>query len=582
MKRKVLMKIVMTLLVIFVITVSPVLAMTYSYDDLGRLTSVTFDSGQSTTYSYDSAGNMLSITNNLGDRLITAYSLAAQTGPDTIDSSKQTVTVTVNNGTDVTKLIAAFTLSDGSSNAQVGSTAQVSGTTANDFTKSVIYRVIAADGSELDWTVTVTLANNTNLVTAYSLAAQTGPAVIDSTNHTVAMTVKSGTDVTNLVATFTLPVGASAQVGSTAQVSGTTSNNFTNPVIYKVTGADGSEQDWTVTVTVGVHAAPISETLTVSNPSTAGFTVALSPALTGLSSDFTLMDGSTPVTIGSATDNGNGTSYTIAATLTAGKTYTITATDTGYTFGTAQNVAVPSEPATTTYAVSGVISNANGPLVGATVFAGSGNSTTTGTDGTYTLNLSTGDFTLTVSKTGYQTGTISGTVKGTAVSNENLILTATAAPTLSGIAITTPATKLSYTVGDALDLTGLVVTGTNSDNSTNHEAITATNVTGFDSSVAAANQTLTITIGGKTTNYMITIQAAQSFVVGDVDGNGVFDLTDYGYMKLYLLGKISSFPASYGMQSGKVCSDGTSTPDLVDYGYMKLMLLGKISKFPIQ
>ena len=137
-------------------------------------------------------------------------------------------------------------------------------------------------------------------------------------------------------------------------------------------------------------------------------------------------------------------------------------------------------------------------------------------------------------------------------------------------------------MGDALDLTGLVVTGTNSDNSTNHEAITATNVTGFDSSVAAANQTLTITIGGKTTNYMITIQAAQSFVVGDVDGNGVFDLTDYGYMKLYLLGKISSFPASYGMQSGKVCSDGTSTPDLVDYGYMKLMLLGKISKFPIQ
>jgi YD repeat-containing protein len=158
MKRKFLMKIMMTLLVIFVITVSPVLAMSYSYDDLGRLTSVTYDSGQNTTYSYDSAGNMLSTTNSLGNKLITSYSLAAQTGPAIIDSLHQTVAITVNNGTDVTNLVTTFTLSDESSNAQVGSTAQVSGTTSNDFTTPVIYKVTAADGSEQDWTVTVTTA----------------------------------------------------------------------------------------------------------------------------------------------------------------------------------------------------------------------------------------------------------------------------------------------------------------------------------------------------------------------------------------------------------------------------------------
>ena len=83
-----------------------------------------------------------------------------------------------------------------------------------------------------------------------------------------------------------------------------------------------------------------------------------------------------------------------------------------------------------------------------------------------------------------------------------------AAPvTLSSIAVTTPATKLSYTVGDALDFSGLVVTGTYSDTTTQVETVTAANVTGFNSSAPAANQVLTITIGGKTTSYMVNIVA---------------------------------------------------------------------------
>jgi len=93
---------------------------------------------------------------------------------------------------------------------------------------------------------------------------------------------------------------------------------------------------------VTVPSAAIGETLTVSNPSNSGFTVALSPALVGLtSSDFTLLDGSTPVAISSASTADNGTTYTIAATLTVGKTYSITATKTSYTFGLAQNIVVP-------------------------------------------------------------------------------------------------------------------------------------------------------------------------------------------------------------------------------------------------
>ncbi|MDO8505746.1 MAG: cohesin domain-containing protein, partial [bacterium] len=79
------------------------------------------------------------------------------------------------------------------------------------------------------------------------------------------------------------------------------------------------------------------------------------------------------------------------------------------------------------------------------------------------------------------------------------------APTLSSIAITTPATKLSYTVGDVLDLTGLVVTGTYSDASTQVETVTTSNVSGFDSSAPATGQVLTITVGGQIATYTVDI-----------------------------------------------------------------------------
>lgn len=79
--------------------------------------------------------------------------------------------------------------------------------------------------------------------------------------------------------------------------------------------------------------------------------------------------------------------------------------------------------------------------------------------------------------------------------------------TLSSIAITTPATKLSYFVGEPLDITGLVVTGTYSDVSTKVETITTANITGFNSSAPVAGQVLTITIGEKTTTYTVDIVA---------------------------------------------------------------------------
>jgi len=82
-------------------------------------------------------------------------------------------------------------------------------------------------------------------------------------------------------------------------------------------------------------------------------------------------------------------------------------------------------------------------------------------------------------------------------------------PTLSSIAITHPANKLTYTVGESLDITGLTVTGTYDyrNPSTKTETVTLSDISGFNSSSPAVGQILTITVGGKTTTYTVTITA---------------------------------------------------------------------------
>ena len=79
------------------------------------------------------------------------------------------------------------------------------------------------------------------------------------------------------------------------------------------------------------------------------------------------------------------------------------------------------------------------------------------------------------------------------------------------------------------------------------------------------------------TSGQITVN---NYVIGDVDGSGAFDVTDYGYLKLFLLGKISTLPSQNSQFAGDV--DGSGLIDITDYGYMKLRLLGKITKFPIE
>jgi hypothetical protein len=69
---------------------------------------------------------------------------------------------------------------------------------------------------------------------------------IDETAHQITLFMPDDISATGLITTF-LTTGASVAVNGVAQVSSITHNDFTNPVIYRVTASDGSTADYAVT-----------------------------------------------------------------------------------------------------------------------------------------------------------------------------------------------------------------------------------------------------------------------------------------------------------------------------------------------
>lgn len=79
---------------------------------------------------------------------------------------------------------------------------------------------------------------------------------IDETNHTVTITVPPITDVTRLAPTIETSTDAAISPSSGTQ------QDFTNPVVYKVTAQNGSTQNYTVTVNVASILESIGESIT--------------------------------------------------------------------------------------------------------------------------------------------------------------------------------------------------------------------------------------------------------------------------------------------------------------------------------
>jgi len=169
-----------------------------------------------------------------------------------INETTFTATVHVPLTYNITNLVASFTLSP-LAKAYVGSTLQTSGLTANNFSTALstgfTYTIHAENESTRNYTVYLVrdAARTEKKLLTFSLQGIAG--AIDDAAHTVELTVPHSFDITNLVATFTSSIVSSVRIGTTPQVSGTTVNNFTNPVTYTVVAEDASTQDYTVYVT---------------------------------------------------------------------------------------------------------------------------------------------------------------------------------------------------------------------------------------------------------------------------------------------------------------------------------------------
>ena len=180
-------------------------------------------------------------------KAITTFSLNGTAGTIT----NTTISVIMPYGTDLSSLVATFTTTG--QNVMIGSTPQVSGVTANNFTGNLIYTVHAADGSTQDYTVHVTTAlNDAKELIQFSLDGSMG--AINQVDKTITVAMPYGTNKTALTASF-ITTGESVTVDTALQTSGVTPNDFTNPVTYAVHAADGSTQNYTVTVTVALNDA---------------------------------------------------------------------------------------------------------------------------------------------------------------------------------------------------------------------------------------------------------------------------------------------------------------------------------------
>lgn len=191
-----------------------------------------------------------------------------------------TILVTLPFAVDRSALVASYTALGVS--VKVGTRLQTSGVTSENFSKPVSYEVKAADGSLKYYTVTVVNAPVTAKdITrfAFTLAANNRLASsVEGTisGETIGVVLPQGVSRSALVATFS-STGASVGVGGAVQASGVTVLDFTNPVVYTATAADGSSKNYTVTVgNAATSAAQITSFAVLGiNANITGTTIAL-------------------------------------------------------------------------------------------------------------------------------------------------------------------------------------------------------------------------------------------------------------------------------------------------------------------
>lgn len=158
--------------------------------------------------------------------------------------------------TDIHNLIAVFKTKGKNVKVKVDGKEQVSGVTANDFRKSVVYDVFSGDEKVKSYTVKVNKKKETNDFKSFGFNEEQmweySFDILPASSEIVCKKdILLGTDITNLKAYFsTVEKDATVLIDGVVQESNVTANDFSKPVVYTVRAKNRSEKQYTVKMDV--------------------------------------------------------------------------------------------------------------------------------------------------------------------------------------------------------------------------------------------------------------------------------------------------------------------------------------------
>jgi hypothetical protein len=254
----------------------------------------------------------------------------------------------------------------------------------------------------------------------------------------------------------------------------------------------------TFSVTVSPTAAVLQSIAITSPPTKTVYTQGEAFAIGGLEVTGTYTDGTskleTVITSNVRGYNANMTGTQTVTVMVGGYTATFSVTvnagDTPQSIAVLQSIVITGPPNKTDY-TQGEALDIDGLVV----------------TGTYTDGTSKPETVITSNVRGYDPNLVGQQDLIVTVGGETATFTVTVNPTaavLQSIAITSPPTKTVYVKGEALDLSGLEVTGTYTNGTTKTETVIMSNISWYDPNLVG-QQDLTVTVGGKTDTFTVTV-----------------------------------------------------------------------------
>ena len=416
------------------------------------------------------------------------YTLPTDTVAPVIVGTPSDITIEATSGAGAVFTYTKPTATDAVDGSVSVSCTPISGSTFALGTNEVTCAAVDKAGNKANTTFKVTIVDKT--------------APVITLNGDENISLERGTPYTDAGATATDLVDGSVTVNSTGSVNVNVVNTYT--ITYTATDQAGNTATKTRTISVSDTGAPTINGMPVNM--TADATSAEGAIVTYLNP--TATDGETSVNVTCTPASGSTfpvgpTTVSCSATDDSGntetKSFVVTVED-----NTKPVISTVSDITTEATSDAGAVVTYTNPTA------------TDAVDGTVDVTCTPASGSPFALGTNKVTCTATDKAGNKEESTFDVIVTSAPVATLQSIAVTTPATKLTFTVGDALDITGLVVTGTYSDESKKIETVTLGDITGFDNTAVVTGQVLTITIGGKTTTYTVDIVAAQG---GDDNNN---------------------------------------------------------------